>query len=107
LAPARDAKLTFLGASLRLQANSDGRSILLVPLEFSRCLEAKTAETDKPLLFRANLVETDILFSRRLDTTLSLRTGPFIRPACRLRDFQEARALGVGQIPLRSAQPKF
>ena len=105
LTPARDAKLTFLGASLRLQANSDGRSILLIPLEFSRCLEAKTEETDKPLLFRANLIETGILFSRSLDITLSLRTGPFTRPACRLRDFQEARELGVSQIPLRPAQP--
>lgn len=106
LTPARGVRLTFLGASLRLQADSDGRSILLVPLEFSRCLQAKTAATEKPLLFRANLVETGILFSRRLDTTLTLRTGPFIHPACRLRDFQDARELGVGQIPLRAAQPK-
>ena len=44
-------------------------------------LEAKTAETEKPLLFRANLVETGILFSRQLDKTLSLGTGPFIHPS--------------------------
>jgi hypothetical protein len=104
LEPARNARLIFDGGSLRLQADSDGRSILLVPLEFSRCLEATALDTEKPLLFRANLVETGIFFSGRLDSTLSLRTGPFLNPACRLWDFFDARALQVGKIPLRSAR---
>jgi hypothetical protein len=102
LVPAHNAYLTFGGGSLRLHAESDGRSIVLVPLEFSRCLETRALENEKPLLFRANLVETGVLFSGRLDTTLSLRTGPFLNPTCRLRDFFEARALQIGKVPPRS-----
>ncbi len=102
LVPARDASLTFLGPSLRIQAKSDGNSILLLPLEFSRCLEAKAAGSERPALFRANLVETGIVFSGYLDATLSLRTGPFLNPACRLRDLFDARALKVGEVPPRS-----
>jgi histidinol-phosphate phosphatase family protein len=101
LVPARNASVTFLGRSLRVQAESDGRSILLLPLEFSRCLEAKAADNERPTLFRADLLETGILFSRRLDATLSIRTGPFLNPACRLWDLLDARALKVGEVPPR------
>ena len=62
LLPTRSAHLSFLGASLRLQAESDGRSLLLLPLEFSHCLVATTIEGETPALFRANLVETGVLF---------------------------------------------
>jgi hypothetical protein len=103
LVPASNARLTFDGASLRLQADSSGRSILLVPLEFSHCLKAASTDDDRLLLFRANLVETGILFSGRLDAALSLDTGPFLNPACRLRDFFDARALHVDAVPPRRA----
>jgi hypothetical protein len=99
LVPARSARLTFLGAALRLEAESDGRSIVLLPLEFSRCLHAASAGPEQPALFRANLLETGVQFSGRIDVTLSLRTGPFVDPGCRLRDFMDARALGVGATP--------
>jgi len=99
LVPARNGRLTFLGSSLRIQAESDGRSILLAPLEFSHCLEADAGAVGTPVLFRANLVETGILFSGRLDTTLSIHTGPFLNSSCRLRDLFDARAQKVGEVP--------
>jgi hypothetical protein len=99
LVPARSSRITFLGASLRLEAESDSRSIVLLPLEFSRCLEATTTIGQGPLLFRANLAETGVLFSGQLDTLLSIKTGPFFNPACRLRDFLDARTLKIGEIP--------
>jgi hypothetical protein len=99
LMPARNARLTFFGDSLRVQAESDGESVLLMPLEFSHCLEADTGATGTPVLVRANLVETGILFSGRLDTRLSVHTGPFLNPSCRLRDLFDARALRVGEVP--------
>jgi hypothetical protein len=102
LVPARNTSLTFLGRSLRIRAESDGRSILLLPLEFSRCVEAKVTEGTKLALFRANLLETGILFAGRLDATLSVQTGPFLNPACRLRDLFDARALKIGEVPPRS-----
>lgn len=99
LTEAQNAKLTFLGSSLRVQSKSDGNSVLLLPLEFSSCLKVEVIEGETPRLFRANLVETGLLFSRKLDATLSIRTGPFIHPACRMQDLFDARALGIGQVP--------
>jgi len=99
LVPARDVRLTFDGASLKLEAESEGRSILLLPLEFSRCLVAAGTGGVKPLLFRADLLETGVLFSGRLDVELSIRTGAFLHPACRLEDYFDAGKLGVGNIP--------
>jgi hypothetical protein len=104
LVAARNARLTFRGAALQIEAESDGRSLLLVPLEFSRCLEASVVAGEKPLLLRANLLETGVLFSGRLDATLAIRTGPFLDPACRLRDLLDARALRVGDVPPRAAK---
>lgn len=98
LVRARNVRLTFEGAALRLQAESDGKSILLVPLEFSKCLEAAPVAYEKPIMFRANLVETGILFSGRVDAMLSIRTGAFLNPSCRLRDFFDARALDLGKL---------
>ena len=99
LVPVRHAvRFIFNGGSLRLQTESDGRSILLVPLDRRRCLEATALDGEKPILVRANLVETGILFSGRLDIRLSLQTGPFLNPACRLRDFFDARTLQVGRF---------
>ena len=106
LTPARDPRLSFLGTTLRIQAESDGRSILLIPLEFSHCLDATAVGPARPLLFRANLLETGVLFAGKLDITVAIRTGPFLNPACRLRDLLEARALRLGQVPPRAAMDR-
>jgi hypothetical protein len=104
LMPARNIRLSFQGATLRLEAHSDRRSILLIPLEFSRCLELIPTTAEKPLVFRANLLETGVIFSGKMEATLSLRTGPFIDPACRLWDLFDARTLRVGEVPPRLGQ---
>ena len=100
LVPANNARLTFKGGALQLQAESHGQSILLVPLEFSRCLDATPVKYEKPVIFRANLLETGVLFSERVDAILSIRTGAFFNPACRLRDFFDARTLNVTSGPI-------
>jgi hypothetical protein len=99
--PASNARITFEGASLRVQADSTGRSILLLPLEFSRCLQITSSESGDPAIFRADLLETGVIFSKRLDMYLAVRTGPFLlNPGCRLRDYFDVTALEVGKVPV-------
>ena len=102
LVPARSSRLIFDGVSLRLEADSPGRSVLLLPLEFSRCLKVTSIRSGEPILFRANLLETGILFSERLDVTVSIRTGVFLDPGCRLQDYRDVTALRIGEVPPRS-----
>jgi len=99
LTAARDVNIDFEGASLRLSAKSDARSVLLLPLEFSHCLVAESSGSSKIELFRANLLETGILFSGNLDVTLSVHTGAFLHPMCRLTDLLDARRLGIEKVP--------
>jgi hypothetical protein len=103
LSPATSARLTFDGVSLRAEAESSGRSILLLPLEFSNCLKIVSASSGEPLIFRADLLETGIIFSGRLDASLSIRTGPFfINPGCRLQDHLEMTALQISKVRPRT-----
>jgi hypothetical protein len=104
LEPARRSRLIFDGVSVKVTAESSGESILLLPLEFSRCLEIRSSQLGKPLLFRANLVETGILFAGRLDATLSIRTGPFSNPGCRLEDYFELRSLRIEDLLSRRTE---
>jgi hypothetical protein len=95
---ARDASLVFDGVSLRIRADSDGASIILLPLEFSNCLKT-TSAVGKIDIFRANLLLTGVVFSRHLDAQISLKEGPYVDPTCRLRDLRDLLALKIRDVP--------
>jgi hypothetical protein len=99
LLPAQSTGLvTEDGATLAIEATSAGRSLLLLPLEFSHCLRAVdlTPGTSGPRLFRANLAQTGVVFERRLKLRIALRFGPFVSQGCRLADWRDSKALRVG-----------
>lgn len=99
LVPARAAHLVFEGATLRVRAESDGTSLLVLPLEFSRCLQIEKLRGRVPTLRRVNLVQTGFLFQGSVDVRLRLRHGPFVNPRCRLRDRFDLDALKIGDTP--------
>jgi hypothetical protein len=94
---ARRAELRFFGAKLHISAESDGNSILVLPLEYSRCLAMEATEGSVSM-FRANLLQVGIAFSKKIDAYISLNAGPFLNPACRFKDFLDARTLLVGDV---------
>jgi hypothetical protein len=62
----------------RLSATSDGWSMLVLPMEYSRCLHLdKKAESAGARLFRVDLLMTGVLFTKKLDARLTYHTGPF------------------------------
>ena len=68
LVPATNARMIFEGARLHVTADSAGRSLLLLPLQYSHCLVTESVNQSLLQLLRANLVETAIRFEGRLDT---------------------------------------
>jgi hypothetical protein len=63
--------------------------MLVLPVQFSHCWQIENAATsDLPRIFRANLVQTGILFEGDLDATLRFDFEPW-RASCRLRDAQD------------------
>ena len=86
LLPARDASLVFEGPTLSFKAASDGPSIVLLPVDYSHCLEVETLAGPAPILFRANVALTGILFDKQVEVRLLHRTGPISNAACLLYD---------------------
>jgi hypothetical protein len=85
--------------SYRVRASSAGNSVLLLPLEFSRCLRiASRIPAASPRLVRADLLLTAVLFERELDADIDFRAGPFGASSCRSEDAADA-----GDLRLRSA----
>ncbi|MBI2959334.1 MAG: hypothetical protein HYY28_03400 [Betaproteobacteria bacterium] len=95
LVPATRASFSFAPDGARVQAQSAGRSVLVLPLQFSRCLNADGPSAGGAKIFRANLIQTAILFEGALDLGLRLRVGPFLGAGCRLADLREMRAYGL------------
>ncbi len=96
--PLTEAKLeqfTIGRDRYHVRASSAGRSILLLPIEFSRCLKISDAAGRAPRLVRADLMLTGILFEKQIDAQISFHTGPFHSPGCRLDDLADSNRMGM------------
>jgi hypothetical protein len=82
----------------KVRAKSKGSAILLLPIEFSRCLTVSgRVDAPQPRLFRADLVLTGVLFEQRLDADISFRVGPGEASRCRLQDASDAERMQIRQ----------
>jgi hypothetical protein len=94
LVHASETQLSLSGGDLRLRARSSGRSLIVVPLEYSRCIEMRFANSiGNASLLRVDGLLTGILFDREVDVMLQFRIGPLHNPLCRLRDYIDLRSL--------------
>jgi hypothetical protein len=100
LAPVRNSRLTVDRGFVTVSAEASGRALLVLPLEFSRCLTFTWTDAgEPPRALRANLDQTAILFENHLEAHIALRYGPLANPACRLRDMQDASRVDLGEVP--------
>jgi hypothetical protein len=97
LVPAQSSSLTMSGGDLHVAAQSAGRSLLIVPLEFSHCVEVEDRRAGPgatvPTLVRVDGLLTGVLFEHDLDAVLAFRTGPLRNPTCRWQDYQDVRTM--------------
>jgi hypothetical protein len=98
LVPAGRSALTVERGGYRIEADSPGTSLLVLPVEYSHCLRAELATTgaNPPRLMRAKLAMTAILFSGRVEGTLMFRYGA-LSSRCRIEDWREADMLRLGE----------
>jgi hypothetical protein len=96
LLPAERSTLYFEGEDLRLVAESKGRTLVIVPREFSHCLELHANATQprgsKASIHRVDGILTGVLFEGAIDAVLSFRVGPLHNATCRFEDYQELKA---------------
>jgi hypothetical protein len=96
--PASGSSLTVERGGYRIEAESLGTSLLVLPVEYSYCLRADltTTGTNPPRLRRANLTMAAILFGGRVEGFLKLRFGP-LSSRCRIEDWRDANTLHLGE----------
>jgi len=93
-----DGLLVGPGGGLSVKAEADGWSLLVLPLEYSRCLQAENVSGAETRFLRVNVDETGVLFDRKLDLRLGWRFGIFQSQGCRLEDSRDARRLGMADV---------
>jgi hypothetical protein len=97
LVPLQSSSLSMAGGDLHIKAQSAGRSLVVVPLEFSHCIELRDEHPDpsvsKGELIRVDGLLTGVLFEHDVDAVLAFRTGPLRNPTCRWQDYQELKEM--------------
>ena len=92
LVPGRDALLTVSrGGGFHMTGRSDGTTLILLPLQFSHCLQTQNLGIS---IVRANLMWAGVVFSKAIDTEISFQYGVF-SPACRRADLADVKRLGM------------
>ena len=95
LAPVRSSTLGVEGRDLHVTAESEGRTLVVVPVEFSHRLELHEAHPGAgggATLLRIDGLLTGIVFDRQVDAVLSFRIGPLQDQLCRWEDYREIKA---------------
>jgi hypothetical protein len=97
LVPVTRSDLVVERGGYRVNADSPGTSLLVLPIEYSHCLRPDliSSVATRPRLLRANLAMAAVLFTAHIEGTLLLRYGP-LSSACRMEDWREADALHIG-----------
>ena len=105
LVSATSGQLFYERGGARIRGRSEGKSLLVVPLQFSHSLkimENKSSDPASVELRRVNLLETGVLFSGTLDVKLVHVFGPLRSASGRLEDIADCKRLGIredGTIP--------
>jgi hypothetical protein len=101
LVPATQGRITIERDGLRVTAQSEGKSVLVLPVEYSHCLDLTVNGGDpRPTLFRADLLLAGLTFAGDIDVNLSYRFGPFENRGCRNNDLGDAYAMGLDTLPI-------
>ena len=101
LIPASKSEIKVFRDHLEISAESNGRSLLLLPVEFSHCLEINlySGGAEPIEVHRANLEQTAIAFTNSLKGSIALRYGPITNSGCRLADYRDAARLKLSSVP--------
>lgn len=92
LAPAADVTLTVERDTLRLRAASAGKTLLVLPAQYSHCWVASDPAAS---LLRVDMLQLGVLFDRAVDIELRLAVPVFGNPVCRTEDLRDMTRLKI------------
>jgi hypothetical protein len=91
---ASHSRLLAIRGGYHLMASAPGRAMLVLPIQFSYCWEIESSnDVTRPRIFRANIVQTGILFKDEVDVRLRLNFQPW-SASCRREDARDLTLFG-------------
>ncbi len=94
LQKAAHARLTLERGGFRVEARSGGKSLLVLPVQYSHCFDVSIASGDgNARLLRANLTQTGLLFDRQVSVHARLRQVPLGSANCQKQDLDDSMRL--------------
>jgi hypothetical protein len=94
LVSASRSRLVAIKDGYQLTAFAPGKAMIVLPVQYSHCWRIENAsKSELPQIFRANIVQTGILFDGSIDFKLRFDFEPW-RPSCRLEDAKDITVLG-------------
>jgi hypothetical protein len=107
LVPAAASEITMLAGGFRVTAHSPGRSLLVLPFAFNRCLRAEVHAGDaRASVLRVNLVQTGLLFERMVDVTLRYDQAG-LAARCARFELADAERLGLRALAMTRRLPEW
>jgi hypothetical protein len=95
LVRASRSRLVTIKDGYRLTASAPGRAMLVLPVQFSHCLEIEdSSDRVPPRLLRANIVQTGVLFKDDVDVRLRFNFEPW-SASCRIEDAKDFTLFGL------------
>jgi HAMP domain-containing protein len=89
LVSASSSRIVAIKDGYLLRASAPGRAMLVLPVQFSHCWRIdNAADTEPPVLFRANIIQTGVLFKDSVDVSIRFDFEPW-RASCRLQDARD------------------
>jgi hypothetical protein len=101
LVPARKARVSIIDNALVFEGESSGKSIAVLPFEFSNCLRVTSPggrPRDAPKIFRANFHQIGVLFEGKAEAKIRFHYSPFDNSGCRLRDGADLKAMKITEL---------
>jgi hypothetical protein len=100
LTAAKNIRIFFSRGKIKIMAESESRSVIVIPFEYSNCLKLSDAElqANKIELIRVNNHQIGIIFNTRLNSMIELELGLINYSRCRGQDIEQWLAEEVGQV---------
>jgi hypothetical protein len=92
--------MTVERGRVRLQAETEGKALLVLPIQYSHCLMLEDAPNAR--LVRADFLLTGLIFTGPIDAMISFNYG-FFNAACRKADVRDMEAMQVAADKYRMA----
>jgi len=105
LAPAHDIRINIVRGGIRLTAHGAGKSLVVVPFQYSHCLSVVSNLGGNVQLSRADVLLTAVTFENDLDATIMYRTPLFAGAYCWLQNRADDQRLLRTASPLPAGRP--